>query len=704
MSIDQTAGSTFGGPVETQVPGGSEPGRMQEAIAGRPSGLVAALRRRATLILTTAAVCAVAALAVPLVFPGQQTAGLTLDLGSAADPVAVERETRKLLSADALLKIVTAHNLGSDPEFASSGPGADGGSAGTRFAADRRALTSLRQAVFVTPASVSGTLTLSMSSQSAEKAVRLLNAIAQSYIDRSPKPAPSTASDAARDHEARLQALETLVRRDELAVRQFAAANNLTETGQPLPAEPESGQKVDIVLAKAKGLEARFEYEQLRQVLSSTGARNALPPSLAGKSIPELREILQARKQRMDRALALISELETRRGKEPVTREPSEETLQEFRRLSSSVADSRRAFGELAAKTPLAGSVPAVAIQAPAIVSPAAPVFNVDGAALSQRIALSLASGLLLGLILALLLEGLRLLRTARPNAGNDRVPEPEPAAPAASATAKTGTVSASARAPNTAPQPASGGTVPQVRPARSQPAAAVSAMPEANRILARISGIGAGVESMSFVLDDPNSERSKSISGILDCLPAKAPTEPARRILVTAPQGIRKNKSAIALNLAFAAGLRGLRTLVVDTDLNSRMLTRMFIEPATFGIVEVLNGITEVEDVIVADPNLPVSFFPCAPLRQGTTPNLPQRALETCLDELSPGYDLIVLDGGQIGAEAYVAKLGRSTDKVILVTDNAAVNSGGHNSALAAIHPLSDKFAGIVVLPETES
>ena len=205
----------------------------------------------------------------------------------------------------------------------------------------------------------------------------------------------------------------------------------------------------------------------------------------------------------------------------------------------------------------------------------------------------------------------------------------------------------------------------------------------------------------MSFVLDDRNSTRSQSVFKILADLNPGQVNRSAYRILITAPSGLKKNKSAIALNLTFAAGLQGHRVLLIDADLTERHLTRVFIEPASFGLMEVLGGIADPVDVIVNDPNLPVAFFPCAPLRKSASLTISGQALSSCLDKLSDEYDLILINGGKLGAEGYITQLATASDQLVLVTDSASVKSGGHRQAIQAAQPFADKFAGTIVLPD---
>ena len=137
----------------------------------------------------------------------------------------------------------------------------------------------------------------------------------------------------------------------------------------------------------------------------------------------------------------------------------------------------------------------------------------------------------------------------------------------------------------------------------------------------------------------------------------------------------------------------------MIDTDLNQRALSRMFIDRAAFGIVEVLNGISDVQDVVVHDPNLPVAFFPCAPTRHSVPPRLPANTLAQCLRGLDGEYDLILLDGASVSGESSFETVSRLADSVVLVTDLETAGTDEYKAAAHRMLSLEEKFEGVVVL-----
>ncbi len=661
------------------------------------------VERRATLILGTALLSLLAALAVASLSTPHYQSSVSISYGhlSGAETAGggwAEPQRLDLLSDDILRQAVSSQRLVSDIEFAPADVKADGAQSPSSIPAQQAAVENLKAAVAAGIDPANRVVTLTLSTRNAGKSARILNAIAHTYVSRFAGLPASSKKSPGSAHTGKLARLQIQMQKSQEAVQQFAIQNNLPVDGSEIRNRAATGGAFDIVLAKAKVLEARFEHEQLRRALSSSHLSGSLPRSLAPKSGAELRSILAQREQALHNAVQLVASLENPAAGRNASSKPAAATFGKQRQLKAEFEKHKGAYEALVATRSASTSQALAASRKPEIVSLAVPAEGPVGMTVSTSATMSLAGGLALGLLLAFGLEGVQNRTWHKRPAEQNTQDKVMPVPPRNTTVAQTAAHSAQAQVQ------AQAMTQAQPKPAQQAFSRPHQHPVTLSKILARISGIGNGIESMSFVLDAPQSAESKAVGAILDALQVETPSPGAQTLLVTAPAGIKKNKSAIALNLAFSAGLRGQRVLVVDADLSERLLSRIFVGRAPFGIVEVVGGISEIDDVIVRDPNMPVSFLPCAPLRSGVVPNLPEAQMAKLLGDLSNDYDLVVLDAGRVGAEPYVAKLGRCSDNIILVTDSAAANSKGYAAAIQAVAPLDAKFAGIIALPDSIS
>ena len=135
----------------------------------------------------------------------------------------------------------------------------------------------------------------------------------------------------------------------------------------------------------------------------------------------------------------------------------------------------------------------------------------------------------------------------------------------------------------------------------------------------------------------------------------------------VTSP-GPQDGKTTVAINLAVTMAQAGGRILLVDTDMRRPRVHRSFGLKSDKGISSVLAGDVQLKDAICKSevPNLDV--LPCGPMPPNPAELLHTERFRQILAECRKNYDRIILDSPPIGPVTDPAIIGSVTDGVVLV------------------------------------
>lgn len=103
---------------------------------------------------------------------------------------------------------------------------------------------------------------------------------------------------------------------------------------------------------------------------------------------------------------------------------------------------------------------------------------------------------------------------------------------------------------------------------------------------------------------------------------------------------------STLAAAMAVMMAASGRRTLLIDCDLRNPSLTRSLTPNAGVGIVEVLNGNAELDDVLKTDPTTGLVFLP-VPSTRGLRSDqlLSSAAMERLILEVRTSFDCVIVD-----------------------------------------------------------
>ena len=264
-------------------------------------------RGRATILLTTIAALAVAALFIVLA-PREYTAATQIlidptDLravGNETQPtqmsdaaaMQIESQVNVLTSDSVLRRVVASEDLEHDPEFV-RGPSLlavlMGGNA---FPGGRElaALNELKRRIKVTRDPRTFVVEVDVTSRDPYKAVRIANAIAQSYLTEQTQVRANAARQVSQSLSGRLQELKDKVRGAEEKVEEYKARNNLvTANGQLVNDQQLTDMNNQLSAARVRTADAKALLDQIEQVQRKKDDNGAFPAALQSPTIAALR-------------------------------------------------------------------------------------------------------------------------------------------------------------------------------------------------------------------------------------------------------------------------------------------------------------------------------------------------------------------------------------------------------------------------------
>lgn len=175
------------------------------------------------------------------------------------------------------------------------------------------------------------------------------------------------------------------------------------------------------------------------------------------------------------------------------------------------------------------------------------------------------------------------------------------------------------------------------------------------------------GCQPYNYPTSKPRSAYAEAIRAVQVGLQFAHLERPPRVVMVTSSLP-NEGKTTLAVSLAAAAAAAGHKTLIIDLDLRRPSVRPASTQPVTApGIVELIAGEVRLEDVLYADPaqpNLEVITVKRSPANP--TDILASKQLTQLIAKLRPRYGLIVLDAPPI--------LGLTDAKVAMHLADAAV------------------------------
>jgi uncharacterized protein involved in exopolysaccharide biosynthesis/Mrp family chromosome partitioning ATPase len=307
------------------------PGTLRPAGTGHSAGdissaaLVGSVLSRKSWLLAGALTGALAGLLFSLTIPNQYRATAQMlidprDLRVLRDEVSpagfnsdaatsyVESQAR-VISSDSIKRlIISSEGLDKDKEFGAEGKdnsplerfrrdvmGQSGGQIDPVIAA----LLALDKKVTVRRGERTFVIDINVTSEDADKAARIANALAAAYLDDQGRVRADVARKATASLTSRLDELRQSVRVAEEKAQQFRARNNMVDAGGKVVTEEQLQQSASLlVTARARTAETKARLDQTRLIRISSVEAGAIPEAIASNTITALRAQLGAAQAR----------------------------------------------------------------------------------------------------------------------------------------------------------------------------------------------------------------------------------------------------------------------------------------------------------------------------------------------------------------------------------------------------------------------
>jgi polysaccharide biosynthesis transport protein len=188
------------------------------------------------------------------------------------------------------------------------------------------------------------------------------------------------------------------------------------------------------------------------------------------------------------------------------------------------------------------------------------------------------------------------------------------------------------------------------------------------SRSALKLLGSRASQFSNTFVIDQPRSPEAEALRGIYTSMHLSCQSGRAPQVLLIASPLPGEGKTLLAVNLALALAQHG-STCVMDADLRKQGVASVLGVTPEFGLTEVLSGMLPLEQAIVPTPRMSSLYVlgtGAAPAEPGTL--IASSSMNSLLQELRQRFDFVVIDSPPILPFADGRFLSALVDGIVMV------------------------------------
>jgi polysaccharide biosynthesis transport protein len=171
----------------------------------------------------------------------------------------------------------------------------------------------------------------------------------------------------------------------------------------------------------------------------------------------------------------------------------------------------------------------------------------------------------------------------------------------------------------------------------------------------------------------------------------------PPGSLLVTSTQPA-EGKTTVATNLAIALAQVGQRVLLVDADLRSPSLHRLFGIRDNAGLVSYLTGHQDWHAVVRSSGSPGLDLLFCGPIPPNPSELLSSRSMGELIRSAREQYDFVILDSAPILALADSRILATLVSGVLLVVKSAMIPREQVKQALFAVQSVGANVVGVAL------
>src|SRR5579862_7082798 len=606
----------------------------------------------------------------------------------------VESQARVIASDNVLRRVVASEGLDHDPEFVRGALAQQYGPIA--------ALNELQRRVQVKRSERTYVVDVSVTSEDPEKAARLANAIAQTYLAEQTEVRSNAARQISQSLTARLKELQTRVRDAEQSVEAYKASHNIVGANGELVNEQQlSSLNGQLSAARARTSEAKARLDQVESVQHSKTPIGAFPEAVQSQTITMLRSqyaeimrrdaeqksslgerhpavieieaqgarlqkliedevnrIAQSDRAEYERAKADEDMLSRQVDALKNTAVSTNESLVGLRELERDVQANRTVYESFLVRSRETGEQEQIDTKNIRIISKAdAPIYRS-----------SPPPSLVLGLAAALLgfASGVGIVIMQ----GTAEDAAPRPAKPRAKTPRNFGGLGAFAKKLWETPEP-----------------------PPAITVLATLPNV-----DIAFGLDaveDPHSRFAREIQKVYEAVHASHKKRGNPSVLVVTADD-EDDTASVALMLAAAAAATQ-RVLLIDTDLKRRTLSAIDAEEGDAGLVDVATGRRELSEVIVRDRDTNVNLLPFVSPNSRRDRRISDADIKEAFDE-TKRFDMVIVAAVDVARDPSARFFAGLVDHIVLVARADERGDGAIELFVARLGNDSQKVLGAVL------
>ena len=200
----------------------------------------------------------------------------------------------------------------------------------------------------------------------------------------------------------------------------------------------------------------------------------------------------------------------------------------------------------------------------------------------------------------------------------------------------------------------------------------------------------------MKSVIKQPFSAFSESFRSLHVKL--KSPAGNAVKVVVISSALPSEGKTTTALCLAHVLAMSGAKAVVVDCDLRYRGVSRAFFNDAPEGLVEVINGSSKLDEVLIRDEGSGATVLPLSKSRNTPKDVFGSETMRELLASLRQRFDIVILDSPPILAIADSLVLARLADAVVLVAQWRKTPTKALEGAIRALNSVDVVPVGVLL------
>lgn len=200
-----------------------------------------------------------------------------------------------------------------------------------------------------------------------------------------------------------------------------------------------------------------------------------------------------------------------------------------------------------------------------------------------------------------------------------------------------------------------------------------------------------------NYLLAKPLSAYAESLRAIYTSLQLSDVDHPPRMVLVTSslPQ---EGKSTLSLSLACFAANSGQKVLLMDVDLRHPSVHRDLGTKPEAGLIEYMAGEKTLDEVLAYDETSGIWYLPIKRQTANPTDLLGSQRMKQLLAELRERFDFVVLDSAPLLGVTDSKVVARLVDKVLYVVQWEKTSKDTVLNALAHMREAKASVAGVVL------